>query len=266
MVMDPLCPEPIDSSLLTPNQQVFISPSHSPREKLLSRLGLPARQEESPKVIRQSSTQSFGKNLDSAVKGIPQSSTQRRHCTCMIFDWDDTLFCTTHMHSGKQIAAGELQKLDDAASQILAHALLLGITKIITNAKGGWVEDTAQRNLPQVYALLDRIEIISARDLFEHKHPEDPVTWKVEAFCAIKENSKVVANLTAIGDSEAEMVAIREMAKLYDISFFKAVRMKSRPSCQELRKELKILNDKLDTIVNGVKNFSISLHSRPNNA
>merc|ERR1719464_1273965 len=110
---------------------------------------------------------------------------RKTHCTCIIFDWDDTLFCTTHVHSAsmKPPDPAEVYRLDSAASAILARALSLGTTKIVTNASGGWVQEAARNMLPKVHALLDRIEIVSARDKFEHLYPNDPVAWKVEAFC-----------------------------------------------------------------------------------
>jgi len=219
----------------------------SPRARLLHSLGLPATREE-----------------DAARTSQDCGHKRMTHCTCIIFDWDDTLFCTHHMYSKtmRPLEPAELCKLDDEASAILSHALALGMTKIVTNAQGGWVEQASQKHLPKVSALLDRLEVVSARDKFEHKHPNNPVAWKVEAFCAIKEDSQIIANLTAIGDSEAEMVAIREMAKLYRISFFKAVRMKEMPSCLELRKELKLLNEKLEQIVTGAKNYTVGLTSK----
>mmetsp|Transcript_94368 Transcript_94368/g.177632 ORF Transcript_94368/g.177632 Transcript_94368/m.177632 type:complete len:270 (-) Transcript_94368:144-953(-) len=229
-----------------PESQDVSSYKHSPRSRLLCRLGLPGTKEQ-------------------VSSSNPQSSrcARKKHCTCIIFDWDDTLFCTSHMHSRRINPPDhlELQKLDSEASRILEHAISLGTTKIVTNAVGGWVEQTSKEHLPKVNALLHKIEVVSARDKFEHKYPNDPVTWKVEAFCAIKENSGIIANLTAIGDSRAEMIAIQEMAKLYHISFFKAVKMQESPTCLELRKELQLLNKKIEQIVNGARNFRISLQS-----
>jgi len=237
------------SSLSEGKQQGTTTPTiSSPRMKLLSKLGLPATKEE---------------ESDGTPKNSTLFSKTQGSFSCIIFDWDDTLFCTSHKHSGRRLSSTDIEKLDDAGAKILKAALELGMTKIVTNAATGWVESTAQKHLPQVYAILPQIEVISARDQFKEQHPNDPVTWKVEAFCAIKQDSKAIANLTAIGDSEAEMVAIREMAKLYDIAFFKAVKMKADPTCQELHKELKLLNGKLQQIVHGAKNYNINLFSRP---
>mmetsp|Transcript_40374 Transcript_40374/g.73047 ORF Transcript_40374/g.73047 Transcript_40374/m.73047 type:complete len:218 (-) Transcript_40374:133-786(-) len=188
----------------------------------------------------------------------PEPETGHK-CTVFFFDWDDTLLPTSQLRLDKPIADKEFAMLDAKASELLEFCILHGRTMLVTNAKLEWVQQTAEEHLPSVAKILNRIEVVSARDTFESKIPNDPVAWKVEAFCNIKENSKIMANLIAVGDSWAEMVAIREVAKLYHLSYFKAVKLKEEPSCTELHKQLGLLKSRMAEIVQADRNLSITL-------
>lgn len=255
---------------------------HCVRSRLLSRLGLPATKE-----------------LDSICRS--DSKKPDLHQTLILFDWDDTLLCTFHLYQASNPpSSADMDLLDIEASKLLMLATSLGRTVIVTNALRVWVQDSAKKHLPRVHALLnrhdqscpaslescaeqvgrcsgqpshkssfgkqcccvDRIAIVSARDCFEHLYPGEPSLWKKEAFCAIKEDSRLIANLTAVGDSEAEMSAIRELAKLYSVAFIKAVKLREEPTCKELRKELAFLQDKLTKLVTSARCFSIKIGHR----
>jgi len=110
---------------------------------------------------------------------IAPTNKPRTHQTCIIFDWDDTILCTSFlapypsliMDMNKKIPT-EMQEalnlLDDAASKMLQMAKKLGLTFIITNAAEGWVEMSSNRFLPKVFRELDNeVTVISARTKFE---------------------------------------------------------------------------------------------------
>merc|ERR1712154_683247 len=100
---------------------------------------------------------------------------------------------------------------------------------------------------------------MSARDMYEHRFPDNPMQWKVEAFCKVKEDSTTIANLIALGDSSAEMEALHAMAKLYHIAYTKTFKFSEKPLCSELRKEIRLVQKKLKQIVHSVKNCDIKL-------
>ncbi len=57
------------------------------------------------------------------------------------------------------------------------------MTYIITNAAEGWVQMSAKRFLPRVYAELKQdVTIISARTKFEKLYPHDYHAWNIRAF------------------------------------------------------------------------------------
>ena len=182
--------------------------------------------------------------------------------TLVLFDWDDTLFPTTALNQSTllvPISSRDKVQLALAVKAILRSALNLGRTIIITNASTSWVQHTYRHLIPALAESIRGVPIVSARELYEGRFPHDPVMWKCEAFAALKENSGQIANLVAIGDSEAEMRAITALAKLYHTSFTKTVRFRSTPSVAELIKQVELLDAKLPAIVHRAQNLKISM-------
>lgn len=189
----------------------------------------------------------------------PREERPKQHCTLIIFDWDDTLLPTSEIMSDHPPSQNELEAVAAEASQLFTLAKTLGTVMIITNATRSWVQQSCTNYLPAFLPCLKDVEVISARDKFEKRFPDNPTQWKVEAFCEVKENSGTIANLIALGDSTAEMEALHAMAKLYRLSYTKTLKFKERPRCTELQHELRVVAKKLDTIVNSVKNYTIKL-------
>ena len=177
-------------------------------------------------------------------------------CTLLLLDWDDTLFCTTHAQSGT-VPQEDLQDLTAQAVGLLTEAHELGQTIIVTNAATGWVETCVRRHMPGAEAAVRRSGVTSARSRFERRYPGDPVAWKCAAFAELKENSRCIANLVAVGDQEPEMRAVRELAALYRTAYVKTVRFKRRPSARELATQLSLLRQKLPAIVSRQTNMNI---------
>lgn len=186
----------------------------------------------------------------------------KQHCTLIIFDWDDTLLCTSAIQSTRPPVAKDLLALEAEVVKLLELAKTLRTVIIITNAIEGWVQHSADKYLPTLAKHLKDVEIVSARARFEEKFPDDPTQWKVEAFCQVKENSQTIANLVALGDSTAEMEALHAMAKLYHISYTKTIKFKGRPRCVELQQEVSLVQQKLTNIVTAVRNYDIRLQQK----
>lgn len=179
-------------------------------------------------------------------------------CTLLLFDWDDTLFCTSHLHAG-DVSAQDMAALTNETVWLLREAHLLGQTVIVTNAAKGWVELCLREHMPGAEAAVLRTGVTSARERFERRYPGDPTAWKCAAFAELKENSRCIANLIAVGDQEAEMCAVRELAKLYRTAYVKTVRFKRRPTARELATQLSLLRRKLPSIVARPASMSITM-------
>lgn len=129
----------------------------------------------------------------------------------------------------------------------------LGKTIIITNAAFGWVEASGKKFLPSTYSyiLKNRIEIISARQLFEDQFPNDFSQWKLYAFMQIIDEFKdsAMANLVAIGDNQCEIDAAIHLSKQLDNCTIKTIKFREGPSCRELTKQLKLVGEEFEAIV-----------------
>ena len=114
--------------------------------------------------------------------------------TIIIFDWDDTLFCTSHFNSmgilnhNAPLCEKErekLKKLEKRVYQILNLSIQKGITYIITNSDEGWVEYSSKLYFPSLLPLLQKIQVVSSRKLFQKIFPNDFYRWKMETFSKI---------------------------------------------------------------------------------
>jgi len=120
----------------------------------------------------------------------PNMDISRR--TLTVFDWDDTLFCSSHLASmGLRLdsAANEIQcmehelkKMADSIIKVLCRALDYGPITVITNAEAGWIELCAEKFIPRVCPYLKKVTLFSARSCFEPTFPDAPLKWKYHAF------------------------------------------------------------------------------------
>jgi hypothetical protein len=195
------------------------------------------------------------------------------HQTVIIFDWDDTLLCTSFLNpTGYDdedkilcpIIESHLKRLEDAVEKLLRLAISLGKTYIITNAQGGWVEYSSKLYMPKVHKILDDIKIISAREKFEKHHQLKMHEWKIQAFMLTEEDlsEDAVTNLVALGDSKIEMEAAAHLAKRFSQARIKTIKFRRSPTPDELVKQLKLVTSKLEEIVMSPKNWTIRLERK----
>jgi len=179
--------------------------------------------------------------------------------TLIIFDWDDTLLCSSSLGIVQQ---PQLEELAGLVQDALEQAMCLGTTMIVTNAQPTWVTESASRFIPALLPVLGRLPIISAREQQEHLHPGDYFAWKREAFRDIFKERVYGAgalNLVVLGDSPAEIQAAEYAASqgfLGSEARVKTVKFKEVPSPSDLIGQLKKVVPELDTIVAAEASFS----------
>jgi len=195
----------------------------------------------------------------------------RKNQSILIFDWDDTLLCTSHLvilgvKSVTSVMKSVLKPLDEAASKLLNKATESGNVYIITNAEDGWVQYSAQVFLPKTFATLKEknITIISARSCYEQAFPGDKAQWKKEAFRSLMNyfEKDVVTNLVCIGDSNEEIEAAYELGKKFDKAVTKTIKFKEHPKPEELIKQQNLMIEKFDQIFVGLRNVAIRLEKK----
>lgn len=140
---------------------------------------------------------------------VPDWSETKSRCnpakTLIVFDWDDTLLCSTFLAScgysldSDDIFPTNIQTGLDKLGETILTVLELAFSTcdhvvIITNAETGWVEMSAKKYVPSVCKLLPdpRLTVLSARSTFEDQFPDSPLDWKVAAFRQVIGGAKTV--------------------------------------------------------------------------
>jgi hypothetical protein len=172
---------------------------------------------------------------------------------CVIFDWDDTLLCSSWLDSMGfnlntpdceiQSIRPHLDKLEEAAANLLRRALVnepSGVM-IITNAQTDWVELSCKKFIPKVLGILSKITVVSARSTFEHQFPNSPEIWKAEAFrIKIREyyGDKPIdlrKDVLSFGDSIHERKAVHKATSTMGSSTLtKSIKFVERPTIEQL--------------------------------
>lgn len=193
-----------------------------------------------------------------------------------IFDWDDTLMCTSYVAPGGVLNLEEMKPndkknmndLDQLVYNLLTKSMDKGQVFIITNAAYGWVEFSCKKLYPTTYKILKKIKIISARGMCEKKYPGDYRQWKSKAFIeTIKENNinlLKTANILSFGDSIIELEASHKLKEIFANAYIKTIKFKENPQPIELFKELKIIIQQFNTILSNMRNLSIKVAKKKN--
>jgi len=205
---------------------------------------------------------------------LPHGLRPPRTHTVIIFDWDDTLLCTSAIN-GQEWTRQQLRQLERAVESILQTSMLLGETLIVTNGVETWVESSASRYLPGLLPTLRRLTVVSARARHEAAHPGDPVTWKCKCFREILAQRRLDrgasprcggggdVNLVVLGDSPAEIEAARRARPVIGAaSLVKTVKFRESPSAAELLGQLRRVVQDLRQIVEDGHNMKRSLVQR----
>jgi hypothetical protein len=166
--------------------------------------------------------------------------------------------CTTYLNPNGYASSdpvpesfiGFLARLEKLVVEIIQQAIEQGKVYIITNAASGWVEYSAKKYMPKVQKLLSKINIISARSKYEMVYPGKSYQWKLHAFMETMEEMErgAVTNLIAIGDSNIEIEASKNLAKNFPRALLKTVKLREVPSPEELIKQLMLINHRMNNI------------------
>jgi hypothetical protein len=174
--------------------------------------------------------------------------------TVIVFDWDDTLMCSTAINSN-QYNPSQVAQLERAVDFVLQCATRLGEVAIVTNADRQWVLESSRRFMPQVLPLIaNRIAVMSARATYEMQYPGDPFAWKRQAFkdylASRQMPTSTGLNLVVLGDSPAEMEAAQTSTLgIQSPLIIKTVKFKETPTVDELVEQLNICAQEMTAIV-----------------
>ena len=121
----------------------------------------------------------------------------------VIFDFDDTLFPTTHVITTKSFTEEEINKINESIKQLFENLWERNYKIIIiTNAELEWIK-TWKEYIP----ILNEVDIYSARDKYEKKNiPQN--NWKKLLYLNLFTKKLINYNyVVCIGDSENDQEA-----------------------------------------------------------
>lgn len=179
--------------------------------------------------------------------------------TLVLFDWDDTLCPSTWaMAVGYEVELPShraiLAQVASAAKAALHAAERLGKVVIVTNAEDGWIDSSCRRWMPTLHRTVSKMDHVSARSFWEQVGLTQPVDWKTQEFDHIINRfygDCQNKNVLSIGDSPHDRCALlRAMAQhaQHPSGRAKNVKVKVRPSPEELLEELEFLACTLDML------------------
>ena len=215
----------------------------------------------------------FNKLINKGLLNLSNEEKRFKFNNIFIFDWDDTLLCTTVLSPSGYFDDNmivlpskmeKIKKLEILVKQLLTKTTDKGDTYIITNSEPGWVEYSCKRFFPDTFDLLKKIKIISARELYEKKFPKDFKTWKAKAFKDIIKNYELnlPTNILCMGDSSCELEAAHSLSEEFPNGYIKAIKFREYPKIDELICQLNLVLDKFNYIYSACKNWTITVDKK----
>jgi hypothetical protein len=177
--------------------------------------------------------------------------------TIIFLDWDDTLLCSSVLSNqgikldsdleGAVDLVTQLEELSTSVITVLNVAMTHGTVYIVTNGETGWVQLSAQKFLPNVVPLLEKLRVLSARSTFEALFPDSPMKWKFHAFQESLNqeyaDSHCTKNVLSFGDSHAEREAIRLVTRGLPNTRTKSIKFAERPTIEQLQRQLELVSN-----------------------
>ena len=191
--------------------------------------------------------------------------------TLFIFDWDDTLFSTSHFNFksnnlfffDNENEKKMINTIEYYIIEILNKALDKGTVLIITNSADGWVEACTKFYYPNLISMLNRIYIISSRELYQKEYPGNPLTWKIKTFNDLKNifnfEKPFIINIVCIGDDNNEIIAAKNLAETTNKCIVKTIKFREGPDIKELIKQLILINEQLLKVYRYPKSLTIQV-------
>jgi len=193
--------------------------------------------------------------------------------TIIFLDWDDTLLCSSVLSGqgikldsnldGQSDLMRQLDELSDYIINVLNIAQTYGEVQIITNGETGWVQLSAQKFVPRVVPLLEKVRVLSARSTFEQMFPDSPMKWKYHAFqeslAKLYAGPECYKNVLSFGDSHAEREAIRAVTKNLPHTKTKSIKFAERPSIEQLQRQLELVGNCFQYINNHEEDLDLCM-------
>ena len=221
------------------------------------------------------------KNINSSIEKLfsniiwKKDKNKKLFNSIIIFDWDDTLLCTSLINKYGYFSEMKKYPMNDLIQISLLEAFVMeileksfekGDTYIITNSEKGWVEFSCKKFFPNLFPLLSKLKIISSREKYEKMHPYNFLMWKMEVCKYFAKdynyNINLPTNIISIGDSFADIEAGRSLENKFKKCFIKTVKFVKFPGVKDLIEQLGLILDKFEHIISSCYNWNIKVEKK----
>ena len=238
----------------------------------------------SPKSYK--STQTISEKTSASLESLTFSRT------LLIFDFDDTLFCTKYfdtfsicysdifdynisLEESHPKLNKELKELEKTIINIFTKLLMNYDIVIISNANLKWIENCLTHFLSELkeYITENNIKIYSAKNMYS-KIVKNSNEWKTKCFKKVvkelyeNEINNLDLTVISIGDNNDEKRAVFKLTKepIFRKLTPKFIHMISFPSAASIILQLKYIDENICNIVNEDKNiFKLGIELINNN-
>jgi len=169
----------------------------------------------------------------------------------IVFDFDDTLFATSHFYGNEPILCPELSV---SINQVLELAEQIGKVYIITNAEKSWLELCLKRQIPDCKMLekiIDKQDGVFSSIDNDVTEDFDVEVWKYNAFSKkfSEFDDGVQRELICFGDSPYDRQAALSIKEKYSNVIVKNVLTEYKPTLEHLINQHRIIISHLNIIV-----------------
>jgi len=196
----------------------------------------------------------------------------------LLIDWDDTILPTSWLLQQGLIGADGsietlkmssqeqtlLHELESKVTQALWTAMGHGRVVIVTNAAEGWVQTSCSAFMPSLCHVLDQLDVISARSVYECSEDACPFSWKRLAFAdvleaAFEDPSNSQQHVISIGDSMYEHAALAAMQEKSSSHYSKSLKLMEGPIIEDLIEQHSVLNESFEFVVSHEGHLDLEL-------
>ena len=159
----------------------------------------------------------------------------------VVFDWDDTLFCTSQvLHLNAHVALSPTYL--SAVRAVLAMSLAVSSdnTYIVSSSSPGWIEGCVKQFLPDIADLLQKctIRLVPAAHHGLGERLKEPSFVSIASECYTSLLVKSHIDFLLIGDMPEDLQPADTLRSLIPLCSVRTWKMTKRPSLDELEASL----------------------------
>ena len=182
--------------------------------------------------------------------------------TLFIFNWDDTLLCTSYLQKNKNLTEKEKEQMkicENELYELINNTLIKGKIFLITNLDMINIETSIIKYYPSLHSRLNDVDIISTNTNLDNNY-----NWKISAFVEYQKNvnNDNIKNIICFTDSYVQDNIVKILKKIDTYAIIKVIQFKESPDPYELGKQFVLVNHKFNNIYNDQRDLFIKIEKK----